>query len=170
MCLWLSEGVLMRPLPCSAPPVWWRPTRTSIRRTSCTETSSLRTWCWMWRDMSNWWVRVCKSCVCLFISTLFKLVFSKNTPIVFGFCVVCCAAPRLSAGFLIFVCVCPYADRLWFCQGDGAWRENLLICWYSWVHTPRDHQEPRTWLCSRLLVPWHPDLRAADRKVTLILL
>lgn len=96
MCLWLSEGVLMSPLPCSALPVWWRPTRTFIRRTSCTETSSLRTWCWMWRDMSNWWAHIWKElCACLFLLSEIELqiLFSQKIPVVFLFCVVCCAAP-----------------------------------------------------------------------------
>lgn len=65
--LWFVEAVLMNPLPCSAPPVWWRPTPTCIRRTSCTETWNLKTWCWTLRGMSNWWVLIC---ICVHFCTL----------------------------------------------------------------------------------------------------
>lgn len=47
MSLWFSEGVSTSPSLFSAPPAWWRPMPTSTRRTSCTETWSLRTWCWI---------------------------------------------------------------------------------------------------------------------------
>lgn len=145
--MWFAEDVLTSTSPSSARPAWWRPTFTSTRRTSCTETWSPRTWCWTWRATSNWWGGVfaffhCKMC-------------QQKTSNLEGFSFLCVCLPFSSS-----------SGGLWFCQGAGARREDLLVRGHSWVHGARDHQEPGPRLCRRLLVAGDSDVRAAGGKVT----
>lgn len=103
----------------------------------------------MQRATSNWCVFSCKQVSKA--NKLFLMWISVNEDFIITFdsCVGACHHP----------------GWLWFCKGAGSGRENLLICWYSWVHGSRDHQEPGTWLCSWLLVSWHPDFWTIGGKV-----
>lgn len=59
-----------------------------------------------------------------------------------------------------------FPGRLWFCQKDQMWPEDLDVLWNPGIRGPRDHPQQRPQLQRGLLVSGNPGVRAPHWQVS----